>query len=133
VSGYFRAASLTDNIMDFLPYATVGISVFESPADVADVLEETTQIMPAYDDLEEIDDVDLSDADAVRAFIFASPNGEGEIDSIRIFAQVDDQLITIDVQGAQDEDEALDIAMELAEAQLECALGGPCVTGGSSI
>ncbi|MDQ2682003.1 MAG: hypothetical protein M3Y37_00610 [Chloroflexota bacterium] len=125
VSGYFRAGSF-GGPTSRLPFVSVGLSTFESPVDVEDAMANTDSIMPLYDELEEIDGVEVADADAVLAFSFASPEGEGDPDSARIFVQVDDQLIVVDVQGAGTANDAEATALELAELQVACVLEGSC-------
>lgn len=126
LSGYYRGASYSGRIVRRVPYVTIGVSVFESARDVENALETTDQLMPNYDDLEELDDVEVDGADATLAFTFSSPEGNGDVDSARLFIQVDDLLISIDVQGETDVDTAIEVAEELASLQVSCVVEGDC-------
>jgi hypothetical protein len=126
LSGYATGASFSTSLTSALPYVTIGITSFESDSDVEDALGSPDSIMPLFDELEEIDIDPLDGADEVLAYSFASVEGEGDPDSVRIFVQIDDQLVTIDVQGEEDVDTARQVAEEWTESQIACMLDGEC-------
>jgi hypothetical protein len=131
LSGYYRAGTFSDSVTSILPYVTIGVNQFASAADVEAALSAPEAMMPFFDELTEIGDIEIDGSDAVLAFGFSSPQGAGVHDSIRLFIQVDDQLISIDVQGMDSLDAAQAAAFDLAELQVDCTLNAICgVPGG---
>ena len=126
VSGYYTGASYSTSISTLLPYVTVGISSFEGSADVEAAMAEPESIMPTFEGLEELPGFDINGAGNVAGFSYPSPEGEGEQDSVRLFMQVDDRLVVVDVQGMPTAEEAEAVAIDLAEAELACVLDGDC-------
>ncbi len=126
LSGYFRSGSFSESITAVLPYVTVGVTTFESAEAVEAAMDNTDAIMPRYDLLDETDEIDVAGVDASLAFVFASPEGEGELDSVRLFLQIDDQLISIDVQGEGSIEDALALAQDLGDSQVSCVVDGEC-------
>lgn len=139
LSGYYRAASFSTSPISVVPYITIGVNQFATGADVAEAIAAPEAMMPAFDDLGELTEVTvdgadplaIEGADAVIALSFSSPQGEADKDSVRLFIQADDRLISIDVQGMASTTEALDVAVRLAELQVDCTIEGVCdVAGG---
>jgi hypothetical protein len=131
VAGYFRGNSYSRSVTTPLPFVTLGVTTFETADDVATALENTDSLMPTYNDLKQITRFRVRGADDAVAFSYTSPNGTGQPDSVRIFAQVDDQLFVVDVQGMGSINDATTAAVDLAEAQIGCAAGGDCSDPGA--
>jgi hypothetical protein len=126
VSSYFRGASYSEFVQDFFPFAGVTTAQFETAEDVEDALGDAESIMPSFADLDELSRVEVEGADEVAAFSFrASEESEGA-DSVRLFVQVEDKMLIIDVEGAETLDDAETAAVAMAEAQIECVLDGDC-------
>ena len=125
-SGFYRGASFSNNITSLLPFVTVGISSFDSADDVEEALGNSDSIIAPYSDLDEIQRLEFDSVDDAIGFTYSSPEGEGEPDSARLFLQVDDHLIVIDVQGVDSAEDAEAIASDIADAELACALDGEC-------
>lgn len=126
VSGFYRGASFSRRVTSFLPFVTVGISSFESADDVEAALDDTEAIMPSLPDLDQLRGLDLDGADDIIGFSYSSPDGNGEPDSIRLFVQIDDHLLVIDVQGMENAASAEESGLTIADAALSCALDGEC-------
>jgi hypothetical protein len=125
-SGFYRGASFSNNITSLLPFVTVGISSFDSADDVEEALANSDSIIAPYPDLDEIQRLDFDGVDDAFGFTYSSPEGEGVPDSARLFLQVDDHLIVIDVQGVDSAEDAEAMATDIADAELACALDGNC-------
>jgi hypothetical protein len=131
VAGYFRGVSYSRSVTTPLPFVTLGITTFETADDVATALENPDSVMPTYSDLKQITRFRVRGADDAIAFSYTSPNGAGQPDSVRVFAQVDDKLFVVDVQGMSSINDATTAAVDLAEAQIDCAAGGDCSDPGA--
>ena len=86
--------------------------------------------MPSYTDLQELQRFAVNGADDAIAFSYSSPSGEGQPDSVRVFAQVGDQMVVVDVQGADSLRNATSAATDLTEAEIGCVVDGDCTDPG---
>jgi hypothetical protein len=126
VSSYFRGASYSTFVEEIYPFAGTTVVRFESAADVENAIEDAETIMPSFPQLEELSRVEIEGADDVVAFSFLVSEDSEEADSVRIFVQVEDTMLIIDVEGADSLDDAETAAITLAEASIECLLDGDC-------
>ena len=125
-TGYYRVVSYSKSATTTLPIATVGLFTFESDNDVADALNNPDSVMPTYPDLEQIRRIRVRGADDAIAFSYSSSRAQNGPDSVRLFAQVGDQLVMVDVQGLGSLNDAEPAAIDFAEAEIDCATGGDC-------
>jgi hypothetical protein len=130
VAGYYKGVSYSQNVTTALPVVTIGLLTFESDNDVADALGKPESIMPSYTDLQELQRFAVNGADDVVAFSYSAPSGQGQPDSVRVFAQVGDQMIVVDVQGMDTLKDATSAAADLTEAEINCAVDGDCADPG---
>jgi hypothetical protein len=124
-SGYTRT-----NALGFgeppLPVVTDSISAFTSEEGPLAIIS-GDEFQPPFEQMERVNLDPIEGAEAASGFHFISPLGEGrEIDSFRILSVVGNQLVTIDIQAAENEDIAKRLALELTEAQLACIDEGNC-------
>jgi hypothetical protein len=126
VGGYFRSDSYSRSVTTALPVVTQGVVTFKTADDVATALGSPDSVMPTYTDLKQINRVRVRGADDAIAFSYTAPSGSGQPDSVRVFAQVGEQMIVIDVQGMASINDATTAAVDLAEAEIGCAAGGDC-------
>jgi hypothetical protein len=131
VSGYYRGASYSESVRSVLPYVTIGVNQFTTAKVAREAILPPDALIPSFDNLEEIRNMEIAGAGIVRAYGFSSPQGTGSPDSVRLFMLVDDKLISIDVQGMESLDEAEAAARELAELQLACTVDGNCDSPGT--
>jgi hypothetical protein len=87
--------------------------------------------MPSYTDLQELQRFAVNGADDAIAFSYSAPSGQGQPDSVRVFAQVGDQMIVVDVQGMDTLKDATAAASDLTEAEIGCAVDGDCADPGA--
>jgi hypothetical protein len=111
-----------------VPYVALAVSAFDSSDTAVQVLGQAAELVPLTIELQPVDGVSLDGSDAVSGFQYRSVlRGEqGEQDSFRIVAQVDSQLVVVDVQGAESVESAQAAAVALAEAQIACMAGTSC-------
>ena len=131
VAGYFKGVSYSTSVTTSLPVVTIGLLTFESDNDVADALDNTESIMPSYTDLQELQRFAVNGADDAIAFSYSAPSGQGQPDSVRVFAQVGDQMVIVDVQGMDTLKDATAAASDLTEAEIGCAVDGDCADPGA--
>jgi hypothetical protein len=131
LAGYYRVVSYSKSVTTTLPIVTVSLLTFDSDRDVADALNNPESVMPSYPNLEQIRRVRVRGADDAIAFSYTAPSGTGQPDSVRIFAQVGDQLFVVDVQGMSSINDATTAAVDLAKAEIGCAAGGDCSDPGA--
>jgi hypothetical protein len=131
VAGYFAGRSYSQNVTTALPVVTLGLLTFESDNDVAVALDNPESIMPSYTDLQELQRFAVNGADDAIAFSYSSPSGAGQPDSVRVFAQVGDQMVVVDVQGMDTLRDATAAASDLTEAEISCAVDGDCSDPGA--
>jgi hypothetical protein len=125
-SGYGRAISLSQGDSP-LPLVRNAIVTFPSEDGPLAIISAGVEVQRPYEQLERVDIAPIEGADAAAAFHFISPLGEGSvIDSFRIFSVSGKYLISIDVQGAENEDVARRLVLEFTEAQLACIDQGNC-------
>ena len=126
IAGYYRGASYSDFVLEILPFASVAAARFESADDVEAALQLPEAIMPSVRDLEDLAGVEIEGADDLVAFSFSSSGEATERDSVRIFLQLDDLMLIIDVEGLETVDDAEQAATDLADALIVCVLDGEC-------
>lgn len=104
------------------PYVVVGTSLFADEDTAARVVEQAADLVPAELELQPVDGFAANGADSVQGFTFTSPTTPDAeaANSFRAVAQSGDQVIVVDVQGADSVDTAQTAATELIEAQLDC-------------
>jgi hypothetical protein len=107
------------------PYVVVAVSSFENSDNAARVVDQADDIVPISIELKPVDGFSVDGVDTVRAFQYASPLGstDGNPDSFRSVAQIGEQVIVIDVQGAGSVDDAQGTVTSLLTAQLQCSPG----------
>lgn len=105
------------------PYVVVAVSSFENSDNAARVVDQADDIVPISIELKPVDGFSVDGVDTVRAFQYASPLGstDGNPDSFRSVAQIGEQVIVIDVQGAGSVDDAQGTVTSLLTAQLQCS------------
>jgi hypothetical protein len=126
LAGYYRVASYSKTVTTTLPVVTVSLLTFESDNDVADALDNPESVMPSYPDLEQIRRLRVRGADDAIAFSYSSSSAQDGPDSVRIFAQVGDQIVIVDVQGLNSLNDAEPAAIDFAEAEIGCLADGDC-------
>lgn len=125
-SGYTRAGLLGQGA-SALPLLTDTVSTWAAEDGVLALISGGDQYQPAYPETESVDIDPIAGATAVAAFHFVSPLGNRKaIDSYRILATDGDDLITIEVQSAENEAIAKGLAIKYAKAQLACLDTGTC-------
>ena len=126
VAGYFRGASYSTFIQEILPFASITAVRFESADDVANALDSPESIMPNAPDLDDLRGVEIDGVDDLTAFQFTASNDADSPDSVRLFMQIDDLMLVIDVEGMPTLDDAETAAIDLANATIDCVNGGDC-------
>jgi len=125
-SGYTRTTPLGQGDQP-LPLVTTSISSFASEVGPLAIISGGDEFQPQFEQMSRVDIDPIEGATAVAAFHFVSPLGEGrEIDSYRILAIAGNDLVTIDIQAAENVEVAQRLAVELTEAQLVCIDEGNC-------
>ncbi len=126
VASYVRGSTFSEDTLETIaPYVTVGVSSYEDEDAVLAVLDATDELMPRFDQLEEID-VPLVDRSPTVGYSFESFIVGGDVASVRLFVAAGDALLSVDVQGFATTEDALDAAVDIAEAAARCAGGGDC-------
>jgi hypothetical protein len=126
IASYVRGATFSDDPAETIaPYVTVGVSAYEDEEAVLAVLEASDEVIPQFPELEEID-VPLIDGSPTAGYSFESLIEGGDLASVRLFVAVDDELLSVDVQGFASTDEALEAAVAVAEEAVGCVDGGDC-------
>ncbi len=122
-----------DDLFPAPPFVTIGVSGYASADDSMGVFDAASGLpvpgpLPSPQVWEEVSTDTVADADASATYRSAF-DPAGPVDSARVALVVGDQLITVDVQGAASEADAVAIAEDLAGQQASCvAAGGPCDT-----
>ena len=126
IASYVRGATFSDDPTETIaPYVTVGVSSYEDEDAVLAVLDASDQIIPQFPELEEID-TPLIEGSATVGYSFESLIEGGDLASVRLLVAVDDELLSVDVQGFASADDALEAAVAVAEAEVACVGGGDC-------
>jgi hypothetical protein len=82
--------------------------------------------MPNAPDLDDLRGVEIDGVDDLTAFQFTASNDADSPDSVRLFMQIDDLMLVIDVEGMPTLDDAETAAIDLANATIDCVNGGDC-------
>ncbi|HEV2127609.1 MAG TPA: hypothetical protein VGR22_03210 [Thermomicrobiales bacterium] len=106
------------------PYVAIAASNFESADNAARVVDQAEDLVPLTVDLQPVEGITVEDADTARGFQYSSTmSGTTDTpDSVRVVAQVGDQVVVVDVQGATSAEEVQAAAVSLANAQVACMM-----------
>jgi len=126
VASYVRGATFSEDPLETIaPYVTIGVSIYEDEDAALAVLAASDEIILQFPELEAID-VPLVDGLPSAGYSFESLIPGDDLASVRIFVAVDDALLSVDLQGFATADDALDAAVQVAEAAAGCVDGGDC-------